>query len=104
MLLFFCCGCCSLPVAVSTFAPLAFILVLLALGLITLTSLNTPSCLVPCSQDLSLGRLATAFALLRLPRMPEVKKAKGQLENFTPSQVGRQIMHRTMRVQACDLD
>ncbi|GAX83788.1 hypothetical protein CEUSTIGMA_g11213.t1 [Chlamydomonas eustigma] len=38
-------------------------------------------------QDLNLGRLATLFALLRLPKMPEVKKARGQLEHFTPSLV-----------------
>ncbi len=38
-------------------------------------------------QDLALGRVATSFALLHLPRMPEVKKARGQLEHFTPSQV-----------------
>ena len=39
-------------------------------------------------QDLSLGRLATSFALLRLPRMPEVKKVnKGSIEHFTPSLV-----------------
>jgi ATP-dependent RNA helicase DDX55/SPB4 len=39
-------------------------------------------------QDLSLGRLATSFALLRLPRMPELKKVnKGSIEHFTPSSV-----------------
>ncbi|PSC74559.1 DEAD-box ATP-dependent RNA helicase 18 isoform A [Micractinium conductrix] len=37
-------------------------------------------------QDLALGRLATAFALLRLPGMPEIKKGKG-LEGFTPSAI-----------------
>lgn len=38
-------------------------------------------------QDLALGRLATAFALLRLPRMPEIKQGGKGLEGFTPSQV-----------------
>ena len=37
-------------------------------------------------QDLSLGHLATSFALLRLPRMPEIKKS-GKLEGFTLSAV-----------------
>lgn len=59
----------------------------------------------PCPQDLHLGRMATSFALLRLPHMPEVKKAimkykavlqaqtgadvggLPQLEHFVPSQV-----------------
>ena len=35
--------------------------------------------------DLDLSRLAYAFGLLRLPRMPEVKKARG--EGFVPSEV-----------------
>ena len=35
-----------------------------------------------------MGRLATSLALLKLPRMPEVKKlARGKLEHFTPSEV-----------------
>lgn len=38
-------------------------------------------------QDLSLGQLATAFALLRLPRMPEIKQGGKGLEGFTPSAV-----------------
>ncbi|KAI7845551.1 hypothetical protein COHA_000842 [Chlorella ohadii] len=38
-------------------------------------------------QDLALGRLATAFALLRLPRMPEIKQGGKGLEGFTPSKV-----------------
>ncbi|KAL4433585.1 hypothetical protein ABPG75_000026 [Micractinium tetrahymenae] len=38
-------------------------------------------------QDLALGRLATAFALLRLPRMPEIKRGGQGLEGFTPSAV-----------------
>ena len=38
-------------------------------------------------QDMAFGRLATSFALLRLPRMPEIKKARGQLEHFTASEV-----------------
>lgn len=37
-------------------------------------------------QELSLGRLAAAMGLLRLPRMPETKKVPK--EEFTPSQVG----------------
>lgn len=36
-------------------------------------------------QDLALGQLATAFALLRLPRMPELKQARGALDGFKPS-------------------
>lgn len=38
-------------------------------------------------QDLELGRLATAFALLRLPRMPEIKQGGRTLAGFTPSAV-----------------
>ncbi|PRW20639.1 DEAD-box ATP-dependent RNA helicase 18 isoform A [Chlorella sorokiniana] len=38
-------------------------------------------------QDLALGRLASAFALLRLPRMPEIKQGGKGLEGFTPSTV-----------------
>ncbi|KAG1653913.1 hypothetical protein FOA52_003829 [Chlamydomonas sp. UWO 241] len=38
-------------------------------------------------QDLSLGRLATAMGLLRLPAMPELKKGAGSIEGFTPSSV-----------------
>ncbi|CAL8464167.1 g3702 [Coccomyxa elongata] len=38
------------------------------------------------SEALDLGRLATAFALLRLPRMPELR-GLGDLPNFTPSPV-----------------
>lgn len=41
----------------------------------------------PCLQDLALGRLATAFGLLRLPRMPEIKQGGKGLEGFTPSPV-----------------
>lgn len=37
-------------------------------------------------EGLDLGRLATAFALLRLPRMPELR-SPGDLPNFTPSLV-----------------
>ena len=37
--------------------------------------------------DLDLGRLATAFALLRLPRMPELPGSGQQLPHFTPSPV-----------------
>ncbi len=36
---------------------------------------------------LDLGRLATAFALLRLPRMPELPGAGQQLPHFSPSPV-----------------
>lgn len=36
---------------------------------------------------MSLGRLATSFALLRLPRMPETKKSRDQLEHFMPSTI-----------------
>jgi ATP-dependent RNA helicase DDX55/SPB4 len=43
-------------------------------------------------QDLQLGRLASSLALLRLPRMPEVRKALGgasggALPGFQPSEV-----------------
>lgn len=38
-------------------------------------------------QDLELGRLATAYALLRLPRMPEIKQRGRALVGFTPSAV-----------------
>ncbi|KAK9918182.1 hypothetical protein WJX75_002016 [Coccomyxa subellipsoidea] len=38
------------------------------------------------AEGLDLGRLATAFALLRLPRMPELR-GLGDLPNFTPSSV-----------------
>jgi len=38
-------------------------------------------------QDMSFGRLASSFALLRLPRMPETKKLRDRVEHFTPSTV-----------------
>ena len=38
------------------------------------------------AQELDLGRLATAFALLRLPGMPELARVHS-LPNFTPSSV-----------------
>ena len=38
------------------------------------------------AQELDLGRLATAFALLKLPGMPELAH-KHTLPNFTPSSV-----------------
>lgn len=41
---------------------------------------------VPLSQDLDLGDLAKGFCLLRLPKMPEIKKGKG-VEGFAPSSV-----------------
>eukprot|EP00983_Pelagomonas_calceolata_P001876 62450-Pelagomonas_calceolata.AAC.6 len=53
-------------------------------------------CFATFSQDLSLGRLASSLGLLRLPHMPEVKKAlmaqpsggsAGCLEHFSPSPV-----------------
>lgn len=37
--------------------------------------------------DLPLGRLATSLGLLRLPAMPEVRKARGSLPHFSPSDV-----------------
>ena len=37
--------------------------------------------------DLPLGRLATSLGLLRLPAMPEVRKAQGSLPHFSPSDV-----------------
>jgi ATP-dependent RNA helicase DDX55/SPB4 len=45
-------------------------------------------------QDLSMGRLASAMGLLRLPAMPELKKgAEGDLEGFTPSSVDPASVH-----------
>ena len=49
------------------------------------------SCSVQCNlifrpQELDLGRLATAFALLKLPGMPELAHQR-TLPNFTPSTV-----------------
>ncbi len=35
--------------------------------------------------DLDLAQLATALGLLRLPKMPEMRKTKQRLEGFTPS-------------------
>ena len=37
--------------------------------------------------DLDLGQLAHAFALLQLPKMPEIRKLGGRIEGFTPSAV-----------------
>ena len=37
--------------------------------------------------DLDLGRLGMAFALLRMPRMPEIKHAAVALRHFVPSSV-----------------
>jgi hypothetical protein len=45
------------------------------------------ACIFGPLQDLALGQLATAFALLRMPRMPEIKLAKGAMDGFTPSTV-----------------
>jgi len=53
-------------------------------------------CAPVCSQDVPLGRLGASLGLLRLPHMPEVKKAlmkhpsggsAGCLEHFSPSHV-----------------
>lgn len=46
------------------------------------------------SEGLDLGHLATAFALLRLPRMPELR-GLGDLPNFTPSPVDPNIIKVT---------
>ena len=35
--------------------------------------------------DLDLAQLATALGLLRLPKMPEMRKTKQRLDGFTPS-------------------
>jgi len=35
--------------------------------------------------DLDLAQLATALGLLKLPKMPEMRKTKQRLEGFTPS-------------------
>jgi hypothetical protein len=48
------------------------------------------------ADGLDLGRLATAFALLRLPRMPELR-GLGDLPNFTPSSVDP----NTVKVRPC---
>ena len=37
--------------------------------------------------DLNLGQLAHAFALLQLPKMPEIRKLGGRVEGFAPSAV-----------------
>lgn len=37
--------------------------------------------------DLDLAQLATALGLLRLPKMPEMRKTKQRLQGFTPSLV-----------------
>ena len=38
-------------------------------------------------QDLDLAKLASACALLQLPRMPEIRKLGGKAEGFTPADV-----------------
>ena len=57
-----------------------------------------------CSQDVDLGKLAEGYALLRLPRMPEVKKGRG-VEGFVPSSVdpdtGECSGARGVRCPAC---
>lgn len=37
-------------------------------------------------EELNLGQLAMSFALLRLPKMPEITKA-GHIEDFCPSAI-----------------
>lgn len=36
-------------------------------------------------QDLDLGGVATSYGLLKMPRMPELKKI--QIQNFTPAEI-----------------
>lgn len=38
-------------------------------------------------QDLDLGKLAYACALLQLPRMPEIRRLGGKAQGFTPADV-----------------
>lgn len=38
-------------------------------------------------QDLNLGKLAYACALLQLPRMPEIKKLGGRIEGFSAADI-----------------
>lgn len=38
-------------------------------------------------QDLDLGKLANACALLQLPRMPEIRRLGGKAPGFTPADV-----------------
>lgn len=47
--------------------------------------------------DLDLAQLGTAFGLLRLPKMPELRKAAGALASFKQSPVNPDIV----KVQAC---
>ena len=51
------------------------------------------------AQELDLGRLATAFALLRLPGMPELARVHS-LPNFTPSPVNPNTVKVTSRMLA----
>ena len=61
------------------------------------TSLGCAQCrFIFRAEELDLGRLATAFALLRLPRMPELRSL-GDLPNFTPSLVDP----NTVKVRPC---
>ena len=58
------------------------------LRLLCLLLLCGACCSCCCAvQDLALGPLATSFALLRLPRMPEIKHGGRGLPGFTPSEV-----------------
>lgn len=38
-------------------------------------------------KELPLGKVATSFGLLRLPKMPEIRKVRGKLDGFQPSDV-----------------
>ena len=40
--------------------------------------------------DMDLAQLATAFGLLQLPKMPEVRKARQRVQSFQASQVAPQ--------------
>lgn len=51
--------------------------------------------------DLDLGRLATAFGLLRVPRMPEIKHASVALRHFSPSAVDPDSVKARARGPLC---
>lgn len=54
--------------------------------------------------DMDLAQLATAFGLLQLPKMPELKKARQRVQSFQASQVPPQSvkvspLHQTQHQQ-----
>ena len=70
---------------------------------------NRLDCSVQCNfifraQELELGRLAAAFALLRLPGMPELAHHRGNLPNFTPSSVDPKTIKVTLSKEKATSD